>query len=124
MYHSLHRHGFYYYRHQDEYYNHYIENYFEQCYKKLVKKEFDIILLDYLLKDDYGYSLLKAVEGKNSRIIKGPHDELFFMFISAFTTAVSERLTFEGYSRNMNWHIGEGACPTNTPELFKYRLLQ
>ena len=88
------------------------------------EKEFDIILLDYLLKDDYGYSLLKAVEGKNSRIIKGPHDELFFMFISAFTTAVSERLTFEGYSRNMNWHIGEGACPTNTPELFKYRLLQ
>ena len=88
------------------------------------KYQFDIILLDYLLKDDYGYRLLQEVEDDNS--IKGPHGELFFMFISAFTTAVSERLTFEGLSRNKRekWQIGEGACPTNTPELFKYRLLQ
>lgn len=86
--------------------------------------QFDIILLDYLLKDDYGYRLLHDV--KNATDIKGPYGELFFMFISAFSTAVSERLTFEGLSRNERnkWQIGEGACPTNTPELFKYRLLQ
>lgn len=88
------------------------------------KYQFDIILLDYLLKDDYGYRLLHEV--KNAVDIKGPYGELFFMFISAFSTAVSERLTFEGLSRNERnkWQIGEGACPTNTPELFKFRLLQ
>lgn len=86
--------------------------------------QFDIVLLDYLLKDDYGYRLLKEVKDKEG--IRGAHGELFFMFISAFTTAVSERLTFEGLSRNKRdkWQIGEGACPTNTPELFKFRLLQ
>lgn len=93
--------------------------------KKLMKEyQFDIILLDYLLKNDYGYRLLHEVI--NDCQITGPHGELFFMFISAFTTAVSERLTFEGLPRNKRerWQIGEGACPTNTPELFKFRLLQ
>ncbi len=96
----------------------------EEAIVKMKNYQFDIILLDYLLKDDYGYRLLQEV--KNKEDIKGPHGELFFMFISAFTTAVSERLTFEGLSRNKRdkWQIGEGACPTNTPELFKYRLLQ
>ena len=111
--------------------------------------EFDIILLDYLLgkKDpkakthDYGYELLtnlnklsknKGVDDKKNKVeilrdkgFKiGPQGKFFFMFISAFTTAVSERLTLEGLSRNEEiWEIGEGACPTNTPELFKYRLV-
>jgi hypothetical protein len=46
------------------------------------------------------------------------------MFISAFTTAVSERLLAEGWARREEyWYIGEGACPVNTPYLFQYRLL-
>ena len=106
--------------------------------------EFDIILLDYLLtknqdgKQEYGYDLLidldrKAGEGKEEERMNklreagyqiGPQGKFFFMFISAFTTAVSERLNVEGLSRNEDiWEIGEGACPTNTPELFKYRLV-
>lgn len=102
--------------------------------------EFDIILLDYLLKDDYGFKLLsevKELHKKNAftygdkkdnpspdKIIIGPQKKLFVMFISAFTSAVKERLTMEGFSRDEEiWLIGEGACPTNTPELFKYRLL-
>ena len=57
-------------------------------------------------------------------LLLGPQNKFFFMFISAFTTAVNERLTLEGMSRNEEiWEIGEGACPTNTPELFKYRLV-
>lgn len=91
------------------------------------KYEFDIILLDYLLEGDYGYHLLKKlnkVKWGSSQILVGPQKKNFFMFISAFTTAVNERLTLEGLSRDEEWWtIGEGACPTNTPELFKYRLL-
>lgn len=60
-------------------------------------------------------------EGK--RYIVGPDHRYFFMFISAFTTAISERLRLLGYSRSEElWHIAEGACPTNTPELFCYNL--
>lgn len=104
---------------------------------ELMKRyEFDVILLDYLLQKSYGYELLTEIqircknsEGKdigdnNDQIIIGPQEKLFFMFISAFTTAVNERLTLETLSRDEKyWCIGEGACPTNTPELFKYRLL-
>ena len=69
------------------------------------------------------YGILKNYFEKNKYQI-GPHDKLFFMFISAYTTAVYERLLAEGLNRNEKyWYIGEGACPTNTPELFKYRLL-
>lgn len=60
---------------------------------------------------------------KGKRYIVGPDHRYFFMFISAFTTAISERLRLLGYSRSEElWHIAEGACPTNTPELFCYNL--
>lgn len=121
----------------------------EEALELLKKYEFDIILLDYLLGEkgpnnkihDYGYELLTFLDNlskdnsfndkKNKVDILrdngykiGPQGKFFFMFISAFTTAVSERLTLEGLSRNEEiWEIGEGACPTNTPELFKYRLV-
>lgn len=45
----------YYYIHHDEYYNHYIEYFFEQCYRKLIKKEFDLILLEN--RPGYAYKL-------------------------------------------------------------------
>lgn len=112
----------------------------DQAKEWLKRFEFDIILLDYLLQGSYGYELLNWIKNKynakeytycgdrvdlsEDKIIIGPQKKLFFMFISAFTTAVNERLTLEGLSRDEDfWLIGEGACPTNTPELFKYRLL-
>lgn len=113
----------------------------------LKEKKFDIILLDYLLgeqhsindvfgKDyrahssrEYGYQFLSRLkEGpsdKNDipRIDDGPCGKQFFMFISAFTTAVGERLRSEGLHRTEDaWYIAEGACPTNTPCLFRYYL--
>ena len=98
----------------------------QDAFKLMEQYEFDIILLDYLLKNDYGYQLLnklKGIKAGSSNIFIGPQEKNFFMFISAFTTAVNERLTLEGLSRDEEyWVIGEGACPTNTPELFKYRL--
>lgn len=109
--------------------------------------EFDIILLDYLLgshsiDDDfgeefrnkshreYGYEFLKRLKAKRSHgnsITKktkaGLAGKHYIMFISAFTTAVGERLRSEGLSRNTErCYIAEGACPTNTPSLFKYYL--
>lgn len=122
----------------------------QEAQSLLKKYEFDIILLDYLLGEtdeiseesnqnrytDYGYSLLNKLynlcknDNEKAKVLRnagykvGPQGKFFFMFISAFTTAVSERLTLEGLSRNEEiWEIGEGACPTNTPELFKYRLV-
>lgn len=85
------------------------------------KSKYDIILMDYLLNNEYGYQLLSQI--KDDKEFAGPQGKNFFIFISAFTTAVHERLLAKGLSRSSNyWYIGEGACPTNTPELLKYRL--
>lgn len=100
----------------------------------LKKKEYDIILLDYLLKKDevqYGYELLNTIDeeykknnGKTPYKI-GPHNRLFFIFISAYSSAVYERLLAEGLNRSEKyWNIAVGACPTNTPKLFLYNLLK
>lgn len=107
----------------------------------LKSKKYEIILLDYLLDQrqegsgrEYGYELLKEIYEKENGIKsdnstdfdykKGPNNRFYFMFISAFTTAVSERLLAEGWARSEDyWYIGEGACPINTPYLFQYRLL-
>lgn len=109
----------------------------------LKSKKYEIILLDYLLDDngkggrEYGYELLKGIWAKEENKAedvkykdyifdykKGPDNRFYFMFISAFTTAVSERILAEGWARSEEyWYIGEGACPVNTPYLFQYRLL-
>ena len=115
----------------------------EKAQKVLKSKKYEIILLDYLLDDngkggrEYGYELLKGIWAKEENKAedakykdyifdykKGPDNRFFFMFISAFTTAVSERLLTEGWARSEKyWYIGGGACPINTPYLFQYRLL-
>lgn len=107
----------------------------DEAERKLKEKKYEIILLDYLLGEtnnrrEYGYELLEKIWNQKqstdevSRYKKGPHDRFYFMFISAFTTAVSERLLAEGWPRSKKfWYIGEGACPINTPYLFQYRLL-
>lgn len=47
------------------------------------------------------------------------------MFISAYTSAVHDRLLAEGLNLSEDyWHISLGACPTNTPQLFLYNLLK
>ena len=110
---------------------------------KLMEKKYDLILLDYLLDygktgTEYGYTLLdniyvKIDKSKEDGVINyekvpykiGPHGRFFFMFISAYTSAVYERLLAEGLNRSEKyWHIAVGACPTNTPQLFLYNLLK
>ncbi len=104
-------------------------------------KKYDIVLLDYLLDADktgkrtqnYGYSLLNSIYNDKCRDKEntfnnyklGPSGRFFFMFISAYSTAVYERLLAEGLNLSEDfWHISLGACPTNTPQLFLYNLLQ
>ncbi len=114
----------------------------------LGKYKFDIVLLDYLIKvyfkngrplndaiPEYSYKILKDIKDaiKREEISKsnsysqyklGPNKSIFFMFISAFTTAVNERLLADGLHKSEEfWHIADGACPTNTPYLFLYNLL-
>lgn len=104
--------------------------------------KFDIVLLDYLLGNnavkkcrEYSYELLNKIADKvkqtNVSLNKdckktpwiGPLGRLYFMYISAFVTAISERLQEQSLIRDTNyWHIGRGACPTNTPQLFLYYL--
>ncbi|MCR4717425.1 MAG: hypothetical protein K5656_09605 [Lachnospiraceae bacterium] len=55
----------------------------------------------------------------------GPNKRFFFMFISAYSSAVSERLLAYGLNQSEKyWHISLGACPTNTPQLFLYNLIK
>ena len=110
----------------------------------LQDRKYDIILLDYLLdrlpngKHNYGYQILETIYGicdpkaknkikdnpiKNIQI--GPNNRLFFMFTSAYSSAVNERLLAEGLNLSEDyWHISLGACPTNTPQLFLYNIIK
>lgn len=104
----------------------------DDAYAKIKESKYDIILLDYKLaklKDDqkYGYELLQKIKEDQEReapeLAPGPNNTYYFMFISAYTTAVQERLQKEGFYLNKDyWFIGRGACPTNTPYLFLYCL--
>lgn len=109
----------------------------EEALTKIARRKYDIILLDYKLdvyngKQEYGYQLLQKIKEDQEGIKKqkakkilspGPNGEFYFMFISAYTTAVQERLQAEGFYVSKDyWFIGRGACPTNTPYLFLYSL--
>ena len=115
----------------------------------LQKYKYEIVLLDYLLYKDkiagdkeYGYQLLERLNIWHQEKLKrakdkkpdaeldniyhpGPNGRFFFLFISAYTTAVHERMLEKGFGKTERglWFLGDGACPTNTPYLFAYRLL-
>ena len=115
----------------------------DEAEKSLQRKKYDLVLLDYLLnkKDgthyDYGYELLEEIyrdqlkheddeDHLKYKTIK-PHHHLrmYCMFISAYTSAVHDRLLAEGLNQSEKyWFINLGACPTNTPHLFLYNLLK
>jgi hypothetical protein len=97
---------------------------------KIKKRRYDLILLDYLLgwenneKREYSYQLLSIIKNNNSTEGKGPYNQFWVFFISAFSNAVTARLHEQGMHYNTkDWHIARGACPTTTPEMFRYNLL-
>lgn len=120
----------------------YVEN-LEDAQRAMNDRKYDIVLLDYLLdKCDighhYGYDLLNDLfenikySDEKKEIVEGfrgykygPANRFFFMFISAYSSAVHDRLLAEGLNLSEDyWHISIGGCPTNTPQLFLYHLLK
>lgn len=82
---------------------------------------------DFLLNKENITSVLKtireAIDSEGYKI--GPRKRIFFIFISAYSSAVYERLLAEGLNQSEDyWHIAIGACPTNTPQLFLYNLIK
>lgn len=87
---------------------------------------------------EYGYHLLEQIksdydlhskENKRSELLNnkntlpGPNGVYYFMFISAYSTAVQERMRMEGFRTKTDyWFLDRGACPLNTPYLFLYSL--
>lgn len=117
----------------------------EDCLRALMAKKYDIILLDYLLDKapngthNYGYQILDDIykfcdpkAGKEQSVdeikydlMVGPNERFFFMFTSAYSSAVNDRLLAEGLNLSEKyWFVSLGACPTNTPQLFLYNLLK
>ena len=113
----------------------------DEAKEALKAQKYDLILIDYLLNQEdgthYGYELLEEIwddqqEHKNDEehlIYKSikPHRHLrmYCMFISAYSSAVHDRLLAEGLNQSEKyWYINLGACPTNTPQLFLYNLIK
>ena len=106
----------------------------------LEMKKYDLVLIDYLLNQKngthYGYELLEDVwndqqghkkdeENLQYKIFPHRNQRLYCMFISAYSSAVHDRLLAEGLNQSEDyWFINLGACPTNTPQLFLYNLLK
>ena len=98
---------------------------YEELRKYIDKEGHENIKLLYDTKD---IKLIENVyeEIKNEEKLGGaPCDRHFFMFISAYSSAVHDRLLAEGLNQSEKyWFINLGACPTNTPQLFLYNLLK
>ena len=74
---------------------------------------------------DLSLQSLKDKVINNYKYIIGPRDKYFFMFISAYSSAVRGRLLALGLNQSEDyWYINTGACPINTPQLFLYNLLK
>lgn len=112
-----------------------------EALEALSRKKYDLVLIDYLLNQTegthYGYELLDEIWNDQQRHKKNednlkystikPHHHLrmYCMFISAYSSAVHDRLLAEGLNQSEKyWFINLGACPTNTPQLFLYNLLK
>lgn len=86
----------------------------------------DKLLGDFIKKGEIIKAIERLIEKlSNVRYKIGPRKRLFFMFISAYSYAVHDRLLAEGLNPSEKyWFISTGACPTNTPQLFLYNLLK
>lgn len=95
----------------------------EDIYKHILS---DKELGDFIEKGGIIKAIEKLIEELSKDRYKiGPRKRLFFMFISAYSYAVHDRLLAEGLNPSEKyWFISTGACPTNTPQLFLYNLLK
>ncbi len=101
------------------------ENYELRKFINTIKVDNKDITQGFITKDNIE-KLLEIIQTEidNEQFIIGSNRKMFFIFISAYPTAVNERLLAQGLNRSEDfWHINIGACPTNTPQLFTYNLL-
>ena len=113
----------------------------DEAREALKDRKYDLVLIDYLLNEKtgthYGYELLEDIwndqeQHKNDEdhliyktIRPHRHLRMYCMFISAYSSAVHDRLLAEGLNQSEKyWYINLGACPTNTPQLFLYNLIK
>jgi hypothetical protein len=55
--------------------------------------------------------------------IRGIYGKFWFFYISAYNVTIHEELLEKQFSHTTEyWYIKEGACPINTPQLFRYLL--
>lgn len=105
---------------------------YEKFYSGITPTNF---LIDFKSKDSLKMFLDKKKMTSIIRTIRerldnvgykiGPRKRFFFIFISAYSSAVYERLLAEGLNQSEDyWHIAVGGCPTNTPQLFLYNLIK
>ena len=107
----------------------------EKAMELIKDQRFDLILLDYLLNKteissvtgrdfDTSDELLEEIRVSTKESERGPMGYLWFLNVSAFANAIDGKLVAKGLQYHTNeWHLNKGACPVNTPELFKYNLL-
>lgn len=95
----------------------------DNIYKNVLS---DKELGDFIEKGKIIEAIKKLIKKLSNDCYKiGPRKRLFFMFISAYSYAVHDRLLAEGLNPSEKyWFISTGACPTNTPQLFLYNLLK
>jgi hypothetical protein len=94
--------------------------------RKYIRKDGHEELASLFEKKDINI-LNKAKEKikEDSKLGNGPVGRQFFLFISAYSSAVHERLLAEGLNQSEDyWNINVGACPTNTPQLFLYNFIK
>jgi len=92
-------------------------------------EKYDIVLMDYLLgykpkttEREYSTEILEIVKDKD-KITQGIYGKFWFFYISAYNVAVHEMLLEKQFLHVTEfWQIEEGACPINTPQLFRYLL--
>ena len=104
----------------------------EDALKKITEKNYDIILLDYLLagpaeERELGIDFLKKISNteNNSNYKKGPNDRYWIFSVTSFSWAFIDHMKEEGMSLNDNiWTFTRGADPINTPNAFLYYLTE
>lgn len=97
----------------------------------LKMQKYDLILLDYLLdykpggQREYGYELLdRIIHDEELKANRGPFGKFWIFPITSFDEAFTQKMREQGWNYNTDyWLLAQGACPLDTPESFKYYLL-
>lgn len=98
---------------------------YEELRKYINKKGHEDLICLYKNRSNELIAKVSEMLKAERKLRKGPCGRQFFMFISAYSSAVHDRLLAESLNLSEDyWFISLGACPTNTPQLFLYNLIK